>query len=84
FYHIQTNVLLLHIPISPPVGVQPLKRRKGEKVFTCPRCSANNVHYEKINDCFTFCFIPIIPCGNTRQLYECYTCGWINVNQPPY
>ncbi|KAG2176376.1 hypothetical protein INT43_005610 [Umbelopsis isabellina] len=63
-------------------GLEPWKRRQKDKVYNCPRCSAQTVYYEKINDCFTFCFIPIIPCGSTKSLYECYTCGWVNVQAP--
>ncbi|KAI8876162.1 hypothetical protein K501DRAFT_194439 [Backusella circina FSU 941] len=63
-------------------GLDHFKRKSGHQVWHCPNCSDHSVHYIKSNQCFTFCFIPLIPCGGTKHLYECSTCGWINVNQP--
>ncbi|OAD80310.1 hypothetical protein PHYBLDRAFT_137862 [Phycomyces blakesleeanus NRRL 1555(-)] len=65
-------------------GFEQFKRKSRNQVYTCPHCSAQDVYLVKANDCFTFCFIPLIPCSGTKQLYECYTCGWVNVNQPPF
>ncbi|KAI9253793.1 hypothetical protein BDA99DRAFT_607354 [Phascolomyces articulosus] len=65
-------------------GFDNFKRRSGDRVWTCPNCSARDVYYVKNNECFTFCFIPLIPCGPTKHLYECHTCGRVNVCQPPF
>ncbi|KAI8338173.1 hypothetical protein BC941DRAFT_424783 [Chlamydoabsidia padenii] len=65
-------------------GIDKFKRKSSGHVWTCPNCSAQDVYLVKNNDCFTFCFIPIIPCGGTKQYYECFTCGRVNVYQPQH
>ncbi|KAI7872024.1 hypothetical protein BDF14DRAFT_1755407 [Spinellus fusiger] len=62
-------------------GLEKFKRKTSNN-YSCPHCSAHDVYLVKTNDCFTFCFIPLIPCGGTKELYECFTCGWVNVQQP--
>ncbi|KAI8069410.1 hypothetical protein BC940DRAFT_297660 [Gongronella butleri] len=66
-------------------GFDKLRRKSGKQVYVCPNCSAADVYHVKTNDCFTFCFIPLIPCGGTKEYYECFTCGRVNVYAPmPY
>ncbi|KAI8976461.1 hypothetical protein BDB01DRAFT_802935 [Pilobolus umbonatus] len=64
-------------------GLERFKRKSGHSVWHCPNCQAKDVHLIKANQCFTFCFVPLIPCGGTKKIYECDTCGWANVYQPP-
>ncbi|KAI8079166.1 hypothetical protein BDF21DRAFT_419577 [Thamnidium elegans] len=65
-------------------GIERFKRKSGNNVWHCPNCQAKDVYLIKGNKCFTFCFIPLIPCGGTKSLYECQTCGWVNVQQPNF
>ncbi|KAI8875482.1 hypothetical protein K501DRAFT_295948 [Backusella circina FSU 941] len=66
------------------IGIDRFQYRSGNGCWHCPNCYGHSVYYVKAKPCFMFCFIPLIPCGNSQRLYECHICGWVNIYQPPY
>ncbi|GAA6035584.1 hypothetical protein JCM8097_004914 [Rhodosporidiobolus ruineniae] len=41
----------------------------------CPRCNNGSVQAMKDRQCFTFCFVPLIPMGS-QQIWYCTICQW--------
>ncbi|GAA6020071.1 hypothetical protein JCM10207_006776 [Rhodosporidiobolus poonsookiae] len=49
--------------------------QEGNQAHICPRCNNGAVYATKERNCFTFCFVPLIPLGN-EHIWHCSICQW--------
>ncbi|GAA5833082.1 hypothetical protein JCM11251_006509 [Rhodosporidiobolus azoricus] len=49
--------------------------QEGSEAHVCPRCNNAAVYATKERNCFTFCFVPLIPLGNDH-IWHCSICQW--------
>ncbi|POY73430.1 hypothetical protein BMF94_3768 [Rhodotorula taiwanensis] len=71
------------IPLCFTCGCDHQLSQEGHEAFICPRCHNGTVFPTKDRNCFTFCFVPLVPLG-TKHLYRCTTCQWAaSADGPP-
>ncbi|GAA5990266.1 hypothetical protein JCM10908_005900 [Rhodotorula pacifica] len=63
------------IPLIFTCGCDRSLRQEGGQAHICPRCHNGTVFPTAEKNCFTFCFVPLVPLG-TKHLYHCTTCQW--------
>ncbi|BGO95564.1 hypothetical protein NBRC10512_007822 [Rhodotorula toruloides] len=63
------------IPLIFTCGCDRQLSQESGQAHICPRCHNGTVFPTKERNCFTFCFVPLIPLGSSH-IYHCSTCQW--------
>ncbi|GAA5878622.1 hypothetical protein JCM8547_003847 [Rhodosporidiobolus lusitaniae] len=59
-----------------------LKPEGNGQAHVCPRCNNASVTATKESNCFTFCWVPIVPLGSEHVWY-CSICQWTASQKGP-
>ncbi|BGP56683.1 hypothetical protein JCM8202_001301 [Rhodotorula sphaerocarpa] len=71
------------IPLCFTFGCDRQLSQESDEAFICPRCHNGTCFRTRERNCFTFCFVPLIPLG-TKHLYHCSTCRYsASADGPP-
>ncbi|BGP17886.1 hypothetical protein JCM10213_000964 [Rhodosporidiobolus nylandii] len=63
------------IPLCFTCGCDKQLSQEGSQAHVCPRCNNGSVYATKERNCFTFCFVPLVPLGS-EHVWHCTICQW--------